>query len=578
MARYQFREQLAVSWESRLNIIVWLTLAGLCLITYRLFQKSVVEHPIYAAKAESQYEVSRELPSKRGAIYAQDFQLGTTVPIAATEELFDISVVPRNIKDKKEAAAILAKVFELDEQDIFSQIDNEKLYLPPLVRGVNKKKRDEIVEQGFAGLLIERHNQRVYPENSTAAHLLGFVNREGVGNYGLEGYYDEDLIGKAGSVVGEKDTLGRIISTVSEVRPEDGNDLELSIDHNVQYALEEILTKAVEEYEAESGLFILMNPKTGALIAASGSRSFDPNHYSDIPVEETDRYLNPAISNVYEPGSIFKPLIMSAAIDYGKVEPGTEETFGKDVYVQGYRISTAEDKAFGTETMTQVLENSDNVGMVWVAGKMSNEELYNKLVAYGFDSKSGIELSGETLGYLLGLDNWHDINRATMSFGQGISATPLQLMRAWSAMINGGKLVRPYVVQRIIGQRGVAVEVEPEINEGVISEETSAKIREMLESVVVKGHGKLAAVKGYRIGGKTGTAQIASPNGGYLEGEFIHSFMGFFPANDPEYLLLVKLDKPKTKEFSASTASPTFAKMATYILNYFQVPQAGETE
>lgn len=386
------------------------------------------------------------------------------------------------------------------------------------------------------------------------------------------------MIGKAGSVVGEKDTLGRIISTVSEVRPEDGNDLVLSIDHNVQYALEDLLAKAVEEYEAESGLFVLMNPKTGAIIAASGSRTYDPNHYSEIPVDETDRYLDPIISNVYEPGSIFKPLIMSAAIDYGKIEPDTEETFGKDVYVQGYRISTAEDKAFGKETMTQVLENSDNVGMVWVSGKMSNEELYNKLVDYGFASKTGVDLSGETLGYLLGLDNWHDINRATMSFGQGISATPLQLMRAWAAMINGGRLIQPYVVQKIIGKRGVAVEVEPQVEEGVISVETSAKLRVMLESVVAKGHGKLAAVKGYRIGGKTGTAQIASPEGGYLDGEFVHSFMGFFPADDPQFLLLVKLDKPKAKEFSASTASPTFGKMATYILNYFQVPQGKEVE
>ncbi|MBI2589979.1 penicillin-binding protein 2 [Candidatus Berkelbacteria bacterium] len=557
--------------RQRLNILVGGVILIAALISWRLLQKGVIEHPLYAAQAENQYEISKELPSRRGTIYAQDYELGRRVPMASTEERFDISVVPRNVKDKPAAAQILATIFNLEKEEVLTAISNERLYLPPLVRGVPKEKRDEIVSQGFAGLLVEKRHERVYPENQLAAQLLGFVNREGAGNYGIEGYYDRELRGVSGSVVGEKDTLGRIISTLQKVAPEDGIDVELTLDHNVQFAVEERLYRGVEESGASGGQVVIMNPTSGEIIALGGTPSFDPNKFSEF-ASQPDRFRNPVIGTTYEPGSIFKPLIMASAIDLGKVEPDTTETFNKSVTVQGYEIHTALDKAYGNETMTQVLENSDNVGMVWVSGKMSNEELRNKLTSFGIDEKTGIDLAGEDAGLLLALPLWREIHRATIAFGQGVSVTPMQIVRAWAALINGGKLVTPHVVKAVTGERSITLAADAPIKEGVISQETSSKVRGMLESVVKNGPYGRTRIKGYRIGGKTGTAQIASDQGGYSETDYTHSLIGFFPVDEPKFLILVKLDKPKNAEFAESTAGPIFHDIAQYLFGYYKIP------
>ncbi len=557
--------------EARLRIVGLLVAVGSGLIIWRLFQKSVIEHPLYAARAESQYEVSKELPSQRGTIFAQDAELGQLVPLAASEERFDISVVPRNVKDKEAAATTLATLFGVEKADVLAKISNDKLYLPPLVRGVTKDKRNELVEQGFTGLLIEKRNERVYPENQIAAQVLGFVNREGVGSYGIEGYYDKDLRGTAGSVVGEKDTLGRIISTLQRTDPEDGVDIELTIDHNVQFAAERRLAQGIADAAATSGQIIIMNPANGEIVTMAALPSYDPNKYSEA-ASEPERFRNPSISTVYEPGSIFKPLVMAAAIDLGKIEPDTKETFGSSVTVQGYTIHTALDKAYGLETMSQVLQNSDNVGMVWVAGKMSNEEMHDALAKLGIDRPTSIDVQGEIQGSFRPARTWQDINRATISFGQGVTVTPLQMVRAWAALANGGTLVTPHLARRLVGQRGVDLVAEFPKTEGAIKPETSEKVRQMLVSVVDDGPYGRTRVPGYVIAGKTGTAQIANEDGGYSETDFTHSLMGFFPADHPQFVMLVKLDKPTSAPFAESTAGPIFHDLAQYLFAYYKIP------
>ena len=542
------------------------------LIAWRMFQKGVIEHPAYAAQAENQYDVSKELPSRRGTIYAQDTELGRRIPIAATEERFDISVVPKNVKDKQAAAKTLAEVFGIDEQKTFEALNTDKLYLPPLVRGVSEDKKEEIVQRGFTGLLIQKEHQRIYPQKSIAAHLLGFVNREGVGNYGIEGKYDEELRGTSGSVTGQRDTLGRMISTVSKVVPKDGVDIELTIDHNVQFAVEKRLQKAIEETQSESGQVVVMDPNTGAIIALAANPTFEPDKYNEVPQDQQIRFQDPITSTTYEPGSIMKPIIMSMAVDLGLVEPDTTETFGKSVNVQGFEIHTALDKAFGKETMSQVLQNSDNVAMVWLSQKMSNEEMHDRFVKFGFNERTGIDVNGEVTGHVLDIKQWRDISKATMSFGQGIAVTPVQMLRAWAAVINGGKSVTPHVVSRLIGDSGVVAQPSYPAEDGIIKPETSEKLRNMLESVVRDGPYGRTRVAGYRIGGKTGTAQIAGPDGKYLDGIFTHSLMGFFPADAPKYLILVKLDRPKSATFAESTAGPVFHDLAQYLFNYYKIP------
>lgn len=565
------RRSAAQDWNYRLTILVSLIFVASGLVTWRLFVKSVIEHPLYAAKAEDQYEVAKDLPSRRGTIYAQDFELGKTVPIAATEEKFDISVVPRNVKNPDEAVQALVEVFGLSADEVRAVVTNGKLYAPPLVRGASKEQRDAILERGFAGLQVEPKRQRSYPENQTAAHVLGFVNREGKGNYGIEGYYDSELRGESGSVIGQQDTLGRLIGTVAKVNPKNGVDVELSLDHNVQFAVEERLYKAVESTKAQSGQVLLMDPNSGEIIAMAGTPSYDPNRYNEIKPEEQQRFINPTIAAAYEPGSIMKPIVMAAAIDAGKVEPDTKETFGKSVTVQGYEINTALDKAYGEETMTQVLEHSDNVGMVWVAGHMSYEELRSAFTRFGFGEPTGVDLPGEEKGRVLPLKDWRDISRATMAFGQGISVTPLQILRAWAVLINGGKLVTPHVVRRLRGEDGVVVEAKAPTVDGVIKAETSQKLRGMLQSVIDNGSYGRTRVAGYTIGGKTGTAQIAAPGGGYLEKTYTHSLIGFFPVDDPKYLLMVKIDRPEA-EYAESTAGPLFHDLAQYLFSYYKLP------
>lgn len=557
--------------DRRIRVLILFVIALSGVIVWRLFQKSVIEHPLYAARAESQYEVSKDLPSKRGTIFAQDAELGQIVPMAATEERFDISVVPRNVKDKTAAAHVLATLFGVDEKDVLAKISTDKLYLPPIVRGITKDQRDVLVTQGFVGLLIEKRNERVYPENQIAAQVLGFVNREGKGSYGVEGYYDTDLRGTAGSVVGEKDTLGRIISTLRQTDPENGVDVELTIDHNLQFAVERRLQQGITDTGAISGQAIVMNPTNGEILAMAALPSFDPNKYADSAAEP-EKFRNPTISTVYEPGSIFKPLVMASAIDLGKIEPDTQETFGAYVTVQGYDIHTALNKAYGKETMTQVLENSDNVGMVWVADKMTKDEMHDKLASLGINQTTGVDLQGEVQGSFMPARQWQSINQATTSFGQGVSVTPLQMIRAWSAVINGGTLITPHLVKRLEGQRGVTATAELPTKSGVITPETSAKVRGMLQSVVDHGPYGHARVAGYAIGGKTGTAQIADNTGHYSDTEFTHTFMGFFPVDVPKYIILVKLDKPTSAPFAESTVGPVFHDLSQYIFNYYKLP------
>lgn len=561
----------AYNSDRRIKGLILFVVALSGVIVWRLFQKSVIEHPLYAARAESQYEVSKDLPSKRGTIYAQDAELGRLVPMAATEERFDISVVPRNVKDKAAAAHVLATLFGIDEKDVLVKLSTDKLYLPPIIRGVTKDQRDTLVAQGFVGLLIEKRNERVYPENQIAAQVMGFVNREGKGSYGIEGYYDTDLRGTAGSVVGEKDTLGRIISTLRQTDPENGVDIELTLDHNLQFAVERRLQQGITDTGAVSGQVIIMNPTNGEILAMSSLPSFDPNKYAESAAEP-EKFRNPTISTVYEPGSIFKPLVMAAAIDLGKIEPDTQETFGAFVTVQGYDIHTALNKAYGKETMTQVLENSDNVGMVWVANKMTKDEMHDKLASLGINQVTGVDLQGEVQGSFMPARQWQSINQATTSFGQGVSVTPLQMIRAWSAVINDGTLITPHVVRKLEGQRGVTLAAELPTKSDVISSETSAKVRGMLQSVVDHGPYGHARVPGYAIGGKTGTAQIANDTGSYSDTEFTHTFMGFFPVDAPKYIVLVKLDKPTSAPFAESTVGPVFHDLAQYIFNYYKLP------
>jgi len=552
------------------SIILW----GLALLGV-LFFYSVVKHQEYVKAAEEQHIAKKIIKGKRGQIYVYDSpEKESLFAVAINSESFRVSLVPKNVRDIDKVAEELSKIIGLSKEEIKTRYTpyKDNFYMPPLKKGLSYEQAEAIEKLKLVGVLIEREDKRLYPEKSLLAQTIGFVDYEGNGQYGIEGVFDSYLKPSIGIAIGRKDLLGNFVNILNSEKAKNGADIYLTIDRNVQFVVEEKLKKAIETYKADAGEVIVLEAKTGNILAMAQWPTFDLNEFNKVPVENHDLFLNKVIQATWEPGSVLKPIVMAAALDSGAVPDNYENTYGNVVVVQGHEIHTATNKAYGRETLSQILENSDNVAMVDISSKLGTEKMYEYLKNFNFGEKLGIEIGPEASGKLLEKKKWRDINRATISFGQGISVTPLQIASAYLAIANGGRLIQPKVVEKIVFSDG-REEVFPtkEIRR-VISEETAKKITNMLISVVERGHGKKAAVPGYQVAGKTGTAQIPLPSGGYEENTHIGSFAGFLPANNPCFVILVKLDRPKTVEFAESSAAPTFSEIASFLLTYYKVP------
>lgn len=556
----------------RISILAAFFLVLLLILIGRLIQKQIFEHQEYLAMAKDQQQFSQSELAERGKILMHDDleSNGSLVELAIDVKKYDISVIPKNISNKSQTAQILSSILGLSNEELFNKINNDKLYLPPIAKSVDGTVADKIKEQSLSGVLVTDVYSRFYPENQLLSQSLGFVNADGVGKYGLENYYNNELTGYSGQKLAEKDTLGRIIDLIKEQPAQNGDTLVLTVDRSVQYYVEKTLERAITEYQADSGSVIIVEPATGRIVALANKPDFNPNEFNKITVDKLSLFMNEAISGAWEPGSIMKPVTMSAALDTGKVTPETTGDYPNMVVVDGYEIHTALDESFGHETMTQVLENSDNVAMVDVSNKLGNETMYNNLQSFGLLDKTNIDISGESTGQIPNLKNWRNISRANISFGQGITVTPIQMVMAYAAIANGGKLVTPHIVDKIIDGNGNEKNIQTKEVAQVVQSSTATQIKDMLVSVVVNGHGKKAAVSGFKIAGKTGTAQVAKADGnGYEEDIHNGSFAGFAPADNPKFAMLVRLNNPKTVEFAESSAAPVFGQIANYLLNYY---------
>ena len=319
---------------------------------------------------------------------------------------------------------------------------------------------------------------------------------------------------------------------------------------------------------AKGGIIIIQDPTTGKILAMADNPSFDPNNYSDY---QPGLFLNKSIQEVFEPGSSYKPITMAMGLDLGKVTPQTTFTDVGFIKAAEYTIKNYSDKVFGTQTMSQVLEKSINTGAMYVENTIGDENFLNYSINTGFGQRTGIDLPGEVNGDITNLYSKRKINYLTASFGQGIAVTPIQLINAYSAIANGGKLMKPYIVEKIIKEGGGEMVTKPEIMSIPFSEKTSNKLKTMLVGVVDNGFDK-ARINGYDIAGKTGTAQIPDGKGGYEEKEFIHDFLGFAPAYDPKFVILIKMERPKGIQFAADRLSPTFREVAQFLINYYKIP------
>jgi cell division protein FtsI/penicillin-binding protein 2 len=559
-----------LSGRAGLVFVVCLVATGGLL--FSLFQKQVLEHQELAQAAESQSVDTSSQPAERGKIFMTDRD-GKLYALAASVWRYNLLISPRQVKDKKKLVETLKQDLpDLNTTAVLATISTDKIYVPPVVKGVSAEAAEKIAAKKLGGVLLQPVLARVYPEGpSMAPHVAGFVGADSAGKYGVEAFYNDVLAGRSGEEQAKRDSLGRLIDILGQEQPEAGQDVVLTLDYNLQYTVEKELKTAIETYQADRGSIIVMDPKTGAILAVAGTPGFDPNDTSSITGETLGNLLMPAASNVYESGSVVKPITMAAGIDAGVVTPETTNTFGLSVNVAGHEIFNAKKEAFGKETMTQVLENSDNIAMVWIAGLLGGEKERTYFDKFGLGRKSGLDLIGEQTGRLASQKDWNPLLQATSSFGQGISMTVLQLAAAYSVIGNGGTLVAPHLAAKTIHGKEETVLSFPVRGTGVISADAASKVRQMLVSVVENGHGKRAKVEGVKVGGKTGTAQIPDDKGGYFEDKHNGTFAGMFPADDPKFVMVVRLDNPKTVNFAESSAAPTFGAIANWMANYYQL-------
>jgi len=558
--------------RNRLSIISICFILMLLLVIGRVVQRQVFEHATFVAMAKDQRNVNEELPAERGKLLVYDDQLKDYYPLATNVSLYNLSIVPTQIQRPELVAAKLMPYLagtEMEESKLVELMKSGKVYVAPLKRRIEKKEADEIKALDLEGVFLRTEEYRYYPEDSLAAQVMGFVNRDMSGQYGVEGYFNGELSGKKGLAQVEKSSLGAQIAVGDRkvVDPEDGADIVLTLDRAVQYYVDKKLKEAVEKHGATGGEVIVMEPSTGRIIAMSSYPTFNPNYYSEYPLEN---FSNPNVASVYEPGSVFKVLTMAAGIDAGLVSPSTTYTDSGEVKIDDRVIKNSDKKANGVQTMTQVLEKSLNTGAVYVVQKLGRFMFYKYLNALGFDAATGIELDGETPANVRPYRKWGEIDLATMSFGQGIAVTPIQLVAAVGAIANQGKLMKPHIVDKIIYSSG-AVSVDAQMVRQALKPQTAQLVSAMMVSVVERGHGQRAGVAGYRIAGKTGTAQIPK-GGGYEEGPTIGTFIGFGPVEDPKFVMLTRIDRPKDVQFAESSAAPLFGDIANFLLNYWQIP------
>jgi cell division protein FtsI/penicillin-binding protein 2 len=572
-------------------------------LSSRLFTVAIVQHDQSVIQAKEQQNVQREVLARRGEIFAQDASAGKPTVIAKSMDSYALSATPRNVVNKGGYSRLLAKVSGLDEATILATLQQGGWYMNPLKHGMSQAEVEALAKQAndlervsdprhadvkinfdsaqgdiiyfIGGIFFQREYQRVYPEGPLLGQVLGFVNDHGSGQYGFEEQYNQELKGYAGTVNLEQDSLGTLLQQNNAVQGKDGSSYELSIDRNVQYVVEKELAAQIKDSEAKSGSVIVMDPKTGEIMAMASQPNYDPNHFRDVPADQISVFDNPTISNVQEPGSVMKPLVMAAAMDLGLVTADTTSNFPESVTVDGHVIETALRKAYGVENMSQVLANSDNIAMVWVANKLGNANLSAYLHKFGFGSTTGVDLRNEVAGNVLPVEQWRDINRATMSFGQGVGVTSLQMAAAYCAIAEDGKLVQPRVVHAIINADGSRQPVPVTYGAQVVKPETAQALRTMMVQTVLTAHNR-AGVPGYKIGGKTGTAQVPDPvNGGYLSDTYNHSFISIGPSDSPRFVMMVNINQPNLKKiglYAESTAVPLAGRLASFLLDYYQLP------
>jgi len=506
------------------------------LLGFNLYRLQIEQSFYYVEKAQARNEAALAHILKRGHIFFTD-RNGNSIQVAINRDFPMIYAVPKEIKNLDETASLLAPIIGWDKEKLKEALNKPQSLFRLLVDKASEDQVKKIKELALNGIYTDYTRHRFYPFQNLGSQVLGFVgiNEEQItptGLYGVEKFYNSALI--------------------------EDNDIYLTIDRSIQTEAEFILSNLISKFEAEGGTLIIQEPKTGKILAMTSKPDFDPNDYSHWPVKN---FINPAVQYIYEPGSVIKVITMAIGIDSGVFTPETTFVDSGSVTLNGKTIKNWDEKAYGRITLTQVIERSVNTGAVFAESKIGHKKFLDYLLKFGFNELTKIDLPDETVGNLKSLTrkDARDIDFATASFGQGIAVTPISLINAFSAIANGGVLMRPYIDAK----------KEPLVIRRVISEETARQVIKMMESAVEKA--QVAAIPYYRIAGKTGTAQVPDFNKGGYTDQFIHTYIGLAPASDPKFVALIKLNKPKA-QLAGMTVVPAFKELAQFILNYYNIP------
>ncbi len=539
---------------------------GLCFVGLlgRAFYLQVVKAAEYTEQAQSQHLTTSELPVKRASILDRDGAI-----LAMTVETVSVCANPALIDDPAGAAQLLAPVLETSEADLLKKLSQRGTFAY-LVRKADPMVAERACALGIEGIFGQREDKRSYPQGTVAAHLLGFVGTDmDQGLEGVEKEYNHLLSGEPGSRIALTDEQGRVLEVVAETPPDPGTDVILTIDKDIQYASEQILTQTVEESGAKRAVAVVLDPRTGEILAMATTPVFDGNLYLEQAAE--DRRNHP-VTDLFEPGSTFKLVVVAAALAQRLVTPDTVFTLAPTILVGDVTIGEASDvvPAQRELTVTDIMAQSSNVGAVTLGMKVGTENLCRMIRAFGFVERTGIDAPGEVAGLMLPPDKWNLGTVANVPIGQGISVTAVQLAAAYGAVANDGLWVQPHVTKN----------VDSPVTHRVVDSKVAAQLRSMLKETVERGTGTAAALTGYSVAGKTGTAEKALENGkGYAEDKYLASFVGMIPADDPRVVILVAVDEPQDSHLGSEVAAPVFARIADFTVKHLGIPpQTGAGE
>ena len=532
---------------------------------WRLYDLQIAHGAFYRALANGQQTQFFDANGQRGKIFATDD--GELTVLSTVKEQYYCFAVPKEIEDREKAKTELAKLLSIGEDVISNKLSDQESQFAELKDKLSPEEVNALGKLALKGIYVRKKYVSFFPHGKVASNVLGYVDRDGKGLYGVEGYYDDILSPSQGMVASVKGLQEYLTPESREMK--NGADIVLTLDVNIQKKAQELLEDAGQKFNMESGQIIVMDPYSGRIIALANYPDYDPNDYSKY-AGNMAVFQNWAVQKLYEPGSVFKAVTMAIGIETGSVSPTTTYTDPCKEKFDRFLIGNYDGRCWGKRNMTEVLERSINTGMIFVERQIGHEKYYEYLSNFGFFRKTGVDMAGEAVSGNENLKSMRDINFATCSFGQGISITPLRLAVAYSVLANGGNVMKPYIVEKIVRADGTVKETKPEIEyPNVISPETAATVRQMLNAVTESGYSQYARVKGYFVGGKTGTAQQPGP-GGYTKKTW-HTFAGIAPIYNPKYVIIIKLDNPAASEASAS-AAPIFAKLGEYALNYAHVP------